>query len=105
MSKTTVAELKAQVYTRLLEMGYNIKMNQRFPLPTRVPGFKVVSLDLVVKDKRGEIKALFYIGKRKGRRVTKYQMLRIKIFYIEEASEVEEVIRKFQLWFIHFLYP
>ena len=88
-------ELKAQVYVRLRQLGYKAQMNVRLPLYSSVKGYKVIVVDVLVRDRDDNILALFYIGRMKARKEIKYKMLKIKIFFILNEDNMNNMIRLF----------
>jgi len=98
------AEIKAQAYVRLKALGYKVQMNYRVPLHSGVVGYKVLVVDLVVRDINDNIKALFYIGRIKPRKDSKYKMLKTKIFYIKDEDSINKALEAFKAYSIRFLF-
>lgn len=96
-------EIKASLFVALRNRGFNVEMNKSFYLPSKVRGYQRVVLDLVFLNPSGDIKAVFYTGKRKDRKLLKHRMAKKKLFEVNTDPDINRVIMEFQEWVItHF---
>ncbi len=93
------AEIKAQLYNRLTELGFPCRINYRYNLDRPVRGYKVVVLDVAIVDGDHNPVYCFYVGKSKSRKLTKYSLVRVPHSICEGSYALRETVQEFTQWF------
>lgn len=94
MSNTNLKwDILAKVMRRLDQMGFTYKVHKRMSVSTRVAGYKVLIVDIVVLDKNEVPMIALFLGPKKQRRILKYKMLRIPVFYFH-TNDIENEFEK-----------
>lgn len=91
-------ELKALLFSKLISRGYNVQLNQSFYLTSKVRGYQRVVLDITYKSMDDTIKAIFYVGRIKDRKLIKHRMAHKKLFVLEKPEAMDDLLKEFIAW-------
>ena len=86
-------DILAKTMRRLDHLGIKYTVNKRATVSSRIAGYKVLTVDIAILNKQGEMIIALYIGPRKERRALKFTMLKCPVYYFH-TEDIEKGFEK-----------
>lgn len=87
-------DLITEIVPRIKAVGCRYRVNMPVSVSHHVTGYKKVSIDVAILDKDGNVVRALFIGPPKERRMLKYQLLKVPIYYFHD-EDIEEELQRF----------
>jgi len=91
-------DLITEIVPKIKAVGCRYEVNMPVSVSHRVTGYKKVFVDVAILDKDGNLSRALFIGPPKERRMLKYQMLKVPVYYFHDKDiepELERFIKEY----------
>ena len=80
--------LLAKLIVKLDKEKFTYQVNKPHKVTKGVAGYQRVQIDLAVFDTDGNFMGAFYVGPKKNRRMFKYKLLKVPVYYVHEEEDI-----------------